>query len=116
MKLEVGKRYRNGVGEVIRIEEYDAREARPYAGDDGTRYLSDGRVDASGMASMSRWNLVSEVPDDPDPRWEALLVVLRELTKDNGDARHAICLLEQALDKEGTRPYDAPSYGYNVQP
>ena len=104
MKLEVGKRNRNGVGEVIRIEEYDAREARPYAGDDGTRYLSDGRVDASGMASMSRWNLVSEVPDDPDPKWEALLEVLRDLSEDNGNARFSLLQLEQALDEEGTRP------------
>ena len=100
MKLEVGKRYRNGVGEVIRIEEYDAREARPYVGDDGIRYLSDGRVDASGMASMSRWNLVSEVPDDPDPKWEALLVVLRELTAGNESAQHALHWLEETLETE----------------
>lgn len=102
MKLEVGKRYRNGVGEVVRIEEYDRAQAFPYRGDDGVRYLSDGRY--TDAPCSSRYNLISEVLDDPpDPKWEALLVVLRELAEGNESARHAITQLERALDEEGTR-------------
>ena len=101
IKLEVGKRYRNGVGEVIEIEEYDAKEAFPYMGDDKSRYLSDGRF--TDLYGGHRYNLVSEVPDDPDPKWVALVGVLRELAEGNESAQHAITQLERALDEEGTR-------------
>lgn len=100
IKLEVGKRYRNGVGEVIMIVEYDAKDPLPYRGDDGFRYLSDGRVADSVMAGRSRWNLVCEVPDDPDPKWEALVEVLRELAEGNEMAQHALRRLEETLETE----------------
>jgi hypothetical protein len=97
MKLEVGKRYRNGVGEVIEIVEYDAKDPLPYRGDDGLRYLSDGRFTDYGG---HRYNLVSEVPDDPDPKWEALVEVLRELAEGNEMAQHALRRLEETLETE----------------
>ena len=60
LQLEVGKYYRNGAGEIIRI--IDKIDWIPYSfvGDDHVSYAEDGRFYADvGMA----WNLIEEVTD-----------------------------------------------------
>lgn len=96
MKLEVGKSYRDTIGEVILIEEFDPEQKYPFGGNDGSRYLSDGRFADN---DWHRYNLISEVPEEGsrDARWQALVEVLDYLSEDNELARHALRRLKEEL-------------------
>src|SRR5690554_5642894 len=60
LQLEVGKYYRNGVGEIIRIDRKSHWPQYPFAGDDDVPYTEDGHVlEDEGTV----WDLVYEVTD-----------------------------------------------------
>lgn len=97
MQLEVGKSYRNTIGEVVLIEEFDPKQKYPFSGDDGARYLSDGRFASN---DWHRYNLVSEIPDTDDAKWQALVEVLRVLAEGNESAQYALHMLEETLKEK----------------